>query len=76
MNSMKRRQISAALLLGLILGCHKGYVALWENGAEEPKQIFPYRVTALPPADQEALEEGIHLKTVQELARLLEDYLS
>ena len=64
------------LLMGLILGCHKGYVALWEEGAAEPRQIFPYKVTSLPLADQDALEKGIHVKTVEELSQLLEDYLS
>ena len=64
------------LLLGFILSCHKDYIALWEEGADEPRQIFPYKVAALPPEDQQLLEKGIRVKTIRELSGLLEDYLS
>lgn len=64
------------LALGFLLGSYKGYVALWEKGASEPRQIYPYRVCTLPPADQKALEDGIYVRNEQELARLLEDFLS
>ena len=73
---MKKKFLSLPLLLGFILGCHQGYVALWAEGAAEPAQVYPYRVTVLPPADQQALEEGIHAESAQELEQLLEDYLS
>lgn len=68
--------VCLTLLMGFILGSHNGYIALWTEGSPEPKKVFPYRVTALPPADQKALEQGIHIDSTQELARLLEDYLS
>jgi hypothetical protein len=49
---------------------------LWEDGDPKPIRIFPYRVTSLPVADQEALEKGIKIGSDSELASLLEDYLS
>lgn len=65
-----------SLMLGFILGSYKGYVALWDKGASEPRMIYPYQVTSLPPVDQEALEEGIYVRNETELAKLLEDFLS
>ena len=76
MNSIRQRLSSAALALYLVLGCWKGYVALFESGSEEPRQIFPYQVSSLPPADQTALEEGIRVQDQEELTRLMEDFLS
>ena len=53
----------AFLALYLLLGSWKGYVALFEKGAEEPSQIFPCPVSALPEADQQKLETLEHLET-------------
>lgn len=76
MHMIKKRYLSAALLLFLVLGSFKGYIALFDEGAEEPRQIFPYQVTSLPPDDQAALEEGILIRNDTQLNQLLEDYLS
>ncbi|MBQ8834712.1 MAG: hypothetical protein IJ001_07295 [Oscillospiraceae bacterium] len=76
MNRIRRYAWCIPLLLGFLLGNHNGYIALWEDGKAEPRQIFPYTVASLPPADQKALEEGIRLKDAGELLQLLEDYLS
>ena len=64
------------LVLGYILGSCRGYVALWREGCDTPLEVFPYSVASLPPADQQALEKGIHIGSDTELARLIEDYLS
>lgn len=64
------------LALYLVLGCWKGYVALFDKGAAEPRQIFPTPVEALPEADRQALEEGIVIRNDRDLNQLLEDYLS
>jgi len=71
-----RKLFSCFLLLSLLLGCHKGYVALFQAGSSEPMQIFPYPVTSLPQADQLALSQGIPIQNQTELARLMEDFLS
>ena len=71
------KRIRASLLaLYVILGSWKGYIAIFEKGSTEPRQIFPVQVTALPPADQAALEEGIIVRNQRDLNQLLEDYLS
>ena len=72
----RKKLISAVLLLYVVVGTWKGYVALFEKGHQEPKQIFPCPVAALPPSDQEALEKGIIVRNQRDLQQLLEDYLS
>lgn len=73
---IKHKTASLLLLLGLILGSYKGYVALFEEGATEPRQIFHYKVETLPPADQVALESGIPVRDMDRLAQLMEDFFS
>lgn len=60
----------------VIVGSWKGYLALFDPGKQEPKQIFPRQVISLPEADQQALEAGIPVRNQRDLERLLEDYLS
>lgn len=72
----RKKLLSAMIALYVVLGSWKGYVALFDAGKAEPKQIFPYPVTSLPPADQQALEEGIIVRNDRDLQQLLEDYLS
>jgi len=71
-----RRHLTALLALYLLLGSWKGYVALFENGKEEPRQIFPCPVSALPDADRTALEQKIPVRNQRALEQILEDYLS
>lgn len=73
---MKQQTISLLMALAVIVGCWKGYIALFEPGATEPKQIFPTLVESLPLADQEALAQGILIRNDKSLYQLLEDYLS
>ena len=76
MHMLKKRLFSFLMVLHLLLGSWKGYVALFEQDAPEPRQIFPAPVEALPEADQKALEEGIIVRNDRQLQQLLEDYLS
>ena len=73
---MNRRLLSGLLALYVVIGIWKGYVALFDQGAAEPKQIFPCPVEALPEADQHALENGIIVRNQRDLQQILEDYLS
>ena len=73
---IKKRCISLLMLLGLVLGSYKGYVALFDENATEPRQIFPYKTESLPPADQQALEKGIPVRDMERLQQLMEDFLS
>ena len=73
---MNRRLLPRLLALAVVVGSWKGYVALFDQGAEEPKQIFPCPVEALPEVDQQALENGIIVRNQRDLQQILEDYLS
>ena len=76
MNILWKRSLTVLAALYLLLGTWKGYVALFEKGSEEPRQIFPCPVDALPEADRQALQEGIPIRNPRDLQQALEDYLS
>lgn len=76
MHKMKTKFLTLFLLFGFILGSYNGYIALWTDDSIEPDRVYPYRVTTLPAADQEALRQGIQAENIVELTRLMEDYLS
>ena len=71
-----KRGIAPALALYLLLGSWKGYVALFDKGSAEPRQIFPCPVDSLPEEDRKALEAGIPIRNQRDLGQALEDYLS
>ena len=73
---LKKRLFPVLMALHLLLGSWKGYVALFEKGREEPRQIFPCPVDSLPEADQQALQEKIPIRNARDLQQALEDYLS
>ena len=73
---LKYKNLSLIFILGLILGTYKGYVALFDEGATEPRQIFHYKAESLPPADQIALENGIPVRDMERLEQLMEDFFS
>ena len=71
-----KRSFTSLLALYLLLGSWKGYVALFEKGSEEPRQIFPCPVDSLPEEDRQALEAKIPIRNQRDLQQALEDYLS
>jgi hypothetical protein len=71
-----KRWFSYFLALYLLLGSWKGYVALFEKGKEEPRQISPCPVDTLPEEDRQRLEEKIPIRSPKALQQALEDYLS
>jgi hypothetical protein len=73
---IKKQLLHLLLLAGFILGSHNGYIALWSGDSIDPDRIYPYRVSILPEADQQALRKGIRAENILELTQLLEDYLS
>lgn len=75
---MKRKRNLACLLLLLsyVLGSSRGFVAVWRDGDPQPWLVTDMPVSALPEADQDALEHGIRLPDDMPLAQALEDYCS
>ena len=76
MHRLSQRNISLLLCLGLLLGSFRGFVALFEEGKSEPRQVFPYSVASLPPEDQDALRKGIPVPSEKALQHMLEDFMS
>lgn len=68
--------IYCVLLLGFLLGVHNGNIAIWKDDDPTPLRVFPYRAELLPKEDYNALIKGIHINSMDELGRLLEDFLS
>ena len=73
---MKFGKLVAAVALTFLLGVHDGYIALWKEGSPEPAEVFPYKASLLPEADQKRLEKGIRIESKKDLLELMEDYLS
>ena len=76
MHRMKKRPLTALILLGMILGCHGQYAALFDGETGALFRTLPYRIALFPPADQAALRAGIPVEPPGELTVLLEDYFS
>lgn len=70
------RHICAIVLFGFLLGVHDGRIALWKDDAAEPWKVFPYPVSALPAEAQQKLNDGIRVDSMEDLDRLLENFLS
>ena len=70
-----KRLLSTALLLGFLLGIHKGRLTLWRDGQTHPEQVYDIRADTLPPADRLQLRRGIRAETREELWLILENYL-
>ena len=75
---MKRwnKRLALVCLAGYLLGVSRGYVAIWRDEDPHPWLITDMPVSALPPADQKALKEGISLPEDYPLTKALEDYCS
>lgn len=68
--------VCLVLFFGFLLGIHEGKIALWKNEDPQPVKVFPFYAKFLPSADRRALEEGIRFESVEDLQRLLTDYMS
>lgn len=74
---MKIKRFALSILLfGFILGIHEGKVALWKENSPKPIKVFPYQASLLPEADQQRLKEGVHVESISQLRKLIEDYFS
>lgn len=74
--TLLRRRLCAFLLFGFLLGIHDGRIALWKDGLTEPWRVFPYPAAALPAQTQQELAKGIRVDSMEDLDRLLENFLS
>ena len=72
----KRKILCSWIAWGLILGIHRGYIALWNETDPLPMEVYPYKAVMLPPSEVRALEAGIPIRDQGHLRFLLMNYLS
>jgi hypothetical protein len=77
---MKQRILSqvlcATLMMSFLLGIHEGRLALWKDDDPTPCKVFPCPAIVLPKAVQQQLRDGLRLETMDDVNRLLENFLS
>lgn len=56
------------------MGVWQGHVAVFDWRSDLPRRVLETELISLPAPDRSALEEGIPVYTVEELAGLIEDY--
>lgn len=77
---MKQRMLShlccGVIMLSFLLGVHNGRLAMWKDEDPTPCKVFPCPIVVLPGPVQEQLKSGIRLETIEDVNRLLENFLS
>lgn len=58
------------------LADYNGRLAIFENGNENPIEVFEIQTSSLPEGDKKMLKTGIQASSYEELLRLTEDYTS
>ncbi len=53
---------------------YEGKIALFEEGGDSPLAVYSVPIDGINAADYELLKEGIRLRDLSEVARLLEDW--
>ena len=74
-NQFLKNLLPVALMLTFFVGVHNGRLALWKNEDPTPCKIFPCPVILLPQKVQEQLRSGVRLETIEDVNRLLENFL-
>ncbi len=57
-----------------VVKAYNGMIAVFEGDAETPQRVFDIRVETLRKQDRERFEEGVVILSLDELARLIEDF--
>lgn len=68
--------LPVVLMLTFFVGVHNGRLALWKDDDPTPCKVFPCPVLLLPTKVQEQLKYGVRLETIEDVNRLLENFLS
>ena len=66
----------STVLCRYIIGEYDGLIALFENGSEKPKKVYPVFASSLPESDYERIKSGIKAENEDIAAAILDDYLS
>ncbi len=72
-NVLTAAEQTAAELSCYVIKEHNGSVALFRDGSEEPLAVYSTPISEINPMDAELLREGIRLRGLSEVSRILED---
>ena len=64
------------LLLGFLIGTYNGRLAVWKDNDPTPYRVYPCPVYLLPRQEREALQRGIVIQDMEDVAKFLENFLS
>lgn len=64
------------LILGFLVGAYKGRLAVWKGDDPQPYRVYPCPVYLLPKEERNALQRGIRIDSMDDLAQFLENFLS
>ena len=67
------KQISDDITRCYVIREYEGKIALFEDGGTEPLAVYSSDLSGLTASDALLLREGIRLRTMAEVSRLLED---
>lgn len=70
------RIVYGIFLFSFLLGIHKGQIAIWKDEDPQPAVILPYKAEMLPIKDRIALKKGIHFDSMEDIQKILQDYLT
>ncbi|WP_197068308.1 BofC C-terminal domain-containing protein [Candidatus Soleaferrea massiliensis] len=59
-----------------VLKDYDGRLAVFKSNQQKPEIVFNVYTSNLPQYDQDSLQKGVAAKDIQELNRLIEDYIS
>lgn len=72
-NVLTAAQQTAAELSCYVIKEYNGSVALFKDGSDDPLAVYSTPLEEINPLDAELLKEGIRLRGLSEVSRLIED---
>lgn len=75
-NKIRPRFICMCMILGFLLGTYHGRLAVWKGDDPEPYRVYPCPVYLLPKREQDALQKGIRIDSMDDVSDFLENFLS
>lgn len=72
-NVLTAAEQTAAEISCYVIKAQDGRITLFRDGSEEPLAIYSTPISEINPTDAELLKEGIRLRGLSEVSRLLED---
>jgi len=66
-----KEKIAAILILGFLIGIHKGQIGIWKNQDPQVWRIIPCPVWVLSQSQQDMLSKGMSINSIEDLENIL-----